>query len=461
MVNISLKTSAKRRTPYATSELNRMTLDEIREHQEVLLQKQLKRAVRNSEYYRRIFKELDVNVNSIKTIKEFRTLPPFMDKGLERESQRRSLENEGHPFGEHLLVKPNEVAFTGTTSGTSGTPTFTYTFTERDIRTMNKYIRNMLEYGGIFKGDRLLFSHSLGVYATSSILFGVREHGVLPIDVDVRAGSDIILKFAQMSRPEGAMMTPSLAEYLVDRAPQLIGQDVGHLGLNALFTVGEIGIGIPEVKQKIETAYKCRVYDYLGEFGFSCDSDKYYGIHAVAPDLVLFGEDLVHPETKQPIQVEDGVVGEVILTELSLEGLPRIRYASGDLVQVFTEPCPGCGFTGPRLKVVGRSDDLLIVKGVNVYPSAIKKVISSFNEMLTGEFRIVLDSAPPRVVPPLLLKVEYQNKIQQTDLVYIEESLKSALHRELRITPDIDWVQAGTIEKQLTKTPLFEKRYEG
>lgn len=461
MVNISVETTGKRRTPYATEALNRFTADEIRSYQEVLLQKQLKRAVRNSDYYRRVFRELDVNVNSIKTLEDYRKLPPFMNKELERESQRRSLENEGHPFGEHLLVTPDRVAFTGTTSGTSGTPTFTYTFTERDIRTMNKYIRNMLEYGGIYKGDRLLFSHSLGIYATSSILFGIREHGVLPIDVDVRAGSDMILKYAQMSRPEGAMMTPSLAEYLVDRAPQLTGQGVGELGLNALFTVGEIGIGIPEIKRKIETAYKCRVYDYLGEFGFSCDSDEYYGIHAVAPDLVLFSEDLVDPETKQPIHVEDGVVGEVILTELSLEGLPRIKYASGDLVQVFTETCPGCGFTGPRLKVVGRSDDLLIVKGVNVYPSAIKKVISSFDEMLTGEFRVVLDSPPPRVVPPLVLKVEHREGVLKTDLGYIEEALKSALHRELRITPDIDWVGAGTIEKQLTKTPLFEKRYEG
>ncbi|WP_039042232.1 phenylacetate--CoA ligase family protein [Sporosarcina sp. ZBG7A] len=461
MVNISIETTRKRRTPYATKELNQFTSEEIRSYQEVLLQKQLKRAVRNSEYYRRIFRELGVNVNSIKTLEDFRKLPPFMNKDLERESQRLSFEKEGHPFGEHLLVKPDQIAFTGTTSGTSGTPTFTYTFTERDIRTMNKYIRNMLEYGGIYKGDRLLFSHSLGIYATSSILFGVREHGVLPIDVDVRAGSDMILKYAQMSRPEGAMMTPSLAEYLVDRAPQLTGQEVGDLGLNALFTVGEIGIGIPEIKRKIETAYKCRVYDYLGEFGFSCDSEEYHGIHAVAPDLVLFSEDLVDPETKQPIQVEDGVVGEVILTELSLEGLPRIRYASGDLVQVFTEQCPGCGFTGPRLKVVGRSDDLLIVKGVNVYPSAIKKVVASFDEMLTGEFRIVLDSPPPRVVPPLVLKVEHREGVQKTDLGYIEDILKSALHRELRITPDIDWVGAGTLKKQLTKTPLFEKCYEG
>lgn len=450
----------KRRVPYANSILNKMSAEEIKEYQEVLLQKQLRRAVRNSSYYRQIFKELSIRPEEIQTLEDFKQLPFFMNKERERESQRRTLEEQGHPFGDHLLCRPDEIAFTGTTSGTSGTPTFTYTYTAEDVQTMNKYISNMLEYGGIYKGDRLLFSHSLGIYATSSILFGVREHGVLPIDVDVRAGSQMIMKYAQMTKPTGAMMTPSLAEHLIDRAPDLIGHGVGSLQLEALFTVGEIGIGIPEIKKKIETAYNCRVYDYLGELGFSCDSDTYHGIHCVAPDLALFTEDLVNPETKKPIEVKNGVVGEVTMTELRINGLPRIKYATGDMVQVLTDPCPGCGFTGHRVKVVGRSDDLLIIKGVNVYPSAIKKVLSKFQSELTGEFRIVLDSPPPRVIPPLMLKIESAVGVTESDLPYIEEKVKHALHQELRVTPSVEWCNPGTLGKQLTKTPLFEKTYE-
>ncbi|SDM36988.1 phenylacetate-CoA ligase [Psychrobacillus sp. OK028] len=449
----------QRRVKYATDKLNKMSAEEIKEYQELLLQKQLRRAVRNSSYYRNIFKDLGIRPEDILTLEDYRELPVFMNKELERESQRRSLEENGHPFGTHLLCRPDEVAFTGTTSGTSGTPTFTYTYTAQDVQTMNEYIRNMLEYGGIYEGDRLLFSHSLGIYATSSILFGVREHGVLPIDVDVRAGSQMILKYTQLTQPNGAMMTPSLAEHLIDKAPTLIGKGVDSFNLQALFTVGEIGIGIPEIKHKIETAYNCRVYDYLGEIGFSCDSDTYYGIHCVSPDLGLFTEDIVDPETRKPIELKNGVVGEVIMTELRIIGLPRIKYATGDLIEVSTEPCPGCGFTGHRVRVVGRSDDLLIVKGVNVYPSAIKNILTKFPSELTGEFRVVLESPPPRVIPPLLLKIEFASGITESDLHYIEEKVLHALHQKLRITPSIEWCKPGTLEKQLTKTSLFERRY--
>jgi phenylacetate-CoA ligase len=269
----------------------------------------------------------------------------------------------------------------------------------------------------------------------------------------------MILKYADMTKPKAAMMTPSLAEHLIEKAPGLIGKTVGELGLNALFTVGEMGIGIPEVKKRIETAYGCRVYDYLGEYGFSCDSDEYYGIHCVAPDLGIFPIDLVDPETKRPIEIKDGVIGEIIGTEFNLKASPRIRFATGDVIQVFTHECPGCGFKGKRVKVLGRSDDMLIIKGANVYPSAIKKVIANFIPDVTGEIRIVLDNPPPRVVPPLKLKVEYGYQLNQRDLQALEERIKNALHTEARLTPEIIWCEAGTLEKALTKTPLFEKNY--
>ncbi|MCM3766953.1 phenylacetate--CoA ligase family protein [Neobacillus niacini] len=444
---------------YTNPMFNQMSEEEIFQYQEQLLQKQLRYVYRNSEFYRKKFNEIGVHPEEIKSIHDFRQLPAFMDKTIERENQKESREKWGHPFGTHLCCSPDEIEFTGTTSGTSGEPTFTYTFTKEDLNFLNRYIAHMLEYGGVFPGDRLLFSHALGIYATSSILWGIRSQGVLPIDVDVRAGSAMILRYADMTKPTAAMMTPSLAEHLIDKASELIGKRVGDLGLKALFTVGEMGIGIPEVKKKIETAYGCRVYDYLGEFGFSCDSDEYYGIHCVAPDLGLFPLDLVDPETKLPIEIRDGVIGEIIATEFNLKASPRIRFATGDVIQVFTHDCPGCGFKGKRFRFLGRSDDMLIIKGANVYPSAIKKVIAKFVPDVTGEIRIVLDNPPPRVVPPLELKVEYGYHFDQRQLLGLEEKIKNALHTEARVTPQIIWCEPGTLEKAMTKTPLFEKNY--
>lgn len=436
-----------------------MNQEQILNEQEKMLKKQLKYVYRNSEYYRKKFEEIGVRPEEITTLEKFYELPTFMNKASERESQQESLERFGHPFGMHLCTSPDQIEFTGTTSGTSGNPTFTYTFTEEDLHFLNRYVAHMLEYGNIHAGERALFSHSLGIYATSSILWGIRSQGVLPIDVDVRGGSNIILKYAQMTKPSALMTTPSLAEYLIDKAAN-DGFDVGDLGLQSIFTVGEIGIGIPEIKNKIESAYGCRVYDYLGEIGFSCDSDEYHGIHCVAPDFNLFPNNLVDPETKKPIEVSDGVIGETIDNELGLKALPRIRYASGDIVQVFTKECPGCGFKGKRIKFIGRSDDMLIIKGANVYPSTIKEVIANFIPHVTGEIRIVLNDRPPRVVPPLVVKIEYGKDTKKDDLEHLEKKIKAALHTEARVTPNIIWCPPNSLGKALTKTPLFEKNYE-
>ena len=108
----------------------------------------------------------------------------------------------------------------------------------------------------------------------------------------------------------------------------------------------------------------------------------------------------------------------------------------------------------------GRADDLLIVKGANVYPSAIKEVIASFIPKVTGEMRIVLDVPPPRVVPPVKIKIEHGEGIQKHQLAELEKQIKGAMSHRVKVNPEIIWVAPNTLEKSLRKTPLFEKAYE-
>jgi len=449
-----------RKVTYNNPVFEKMNDEEIKEYQFYLLKEQLKYVYRNSIYYREKFDKYQIKITDIQSFDDYFKLPFFLDKEKERASQQESLERFGHPFGMHLASSPDDIAFTGTTSGTSGEPTFTYTFTREDLTFMNQFISHMLSYGGIMKGERVFFGHALGVYATSSIIDGIKHHGSLPIDVDIRTGSEAMLSLARLAKPSAMMTTPSLAEYLIDKYEEIYGTSIAELGLEALFTVGEIGIGVPEIKKRIEDAYGCRVYDYLGEIGFSCDSDEYHGVHCSSPELGTFPDELIDPQTLEPLEITDGVIGEVVITEFQLKALPRIRYRSGDLMQVFTKPCPGCGFEGRRVKVVGRADDMLIVKGTNVFPTAIKEVITDFMPKLTGEMRIVLNNPPPRVVPPLILKVEYGRDTTKEAIPQLTEELKRALHNKLRVTPEIEWVAPGTIERALHKTPVFEKRYE-
>ena len=452
-----------KRMRYANPALNLLSEEEIKEYRELKLRNQLKYCYRNSEFYHKKFREIGFHPEDIKTIEDFQKLPVLMDKTSERESQRESMERLGHPFGMHLCCSPDKVLVTATTSGTTGVPTFTYTVSRDDIGFLENTGAYMLQYAGISPGDRVLFCHALGIYATTLILWAIRGAGALPIDVDVRAGTAAILSYAKLTRPSAAMMTPSLAEYLIDKAPEVAGLHVRDFNFKALLTVGEIGIGIPEIKQKIEDAYGCRVYDWIGPIGgtfaFSCDSDQYHGMHCVTPDFDLYPDDLVDPETKEPLAIMDGVIGEAIYTSLDRQACPMVRFSSGDIVQVFTGQCPACGFKGRRLKVVGRSDDMLIVKGTNIYPAAIKKAISGFIPEITGELRIVLDQPPPRVVPPLKIKLEYGPGTDQGGLSGLEARIKKALHEEVRLTPEIIWCSPGTLQKSMAKTPVFEKQY--
>ena len=450
---------------FATEELNKLSAAQIKEYQEKKLGRQLAYCYENSEYYFKKFQDCGATPEDIKTLEDFRKLPIMMTKQDERESQRESLERFGHPFGMHLCAPLDSLEMTSTTSGTSGTPTFTYTFSKRDLNgPVADLWAFMFRAANIKPGDRVLFAYALGIYATSMLLWGIRKMGALPIDVDVRGGADAILQFAQLTKPVSFATTPSLAEYMINKAPVSIGKKVGELGFDSLLLCGEPGPGIPEVKERLESAYGARVYDYwapggLG-FGLSCNSEAYHGLHCYAPDYNLFQDDLIDPSTREPIDSVDGAIGEAVHTSLDRDACPIIKYAYGDIVQVITGKCPECGFSGKRLKFVGRSDDMLIVKGSNVYPAAIQEIVNSFSPRVTGAMKIVLEEQPPRVVPPLKIKVEYAEALDQNQLTDLEKEIKSACSHSIKINPQIIWVPPNTFEKSLRKTSPFEKTYE-
>jgi phenylacetate-CoA ligase len=132
-----------------------------------------------------------------------------------------------------------------------------------------------------------------------------------------------------------------------------------------------------------------------------------------------------------------------------------LKWRPGDLAEVFTERCP-CGFRGVRYHLLGRVDDMLIVKGVNVFPSAIKGVIERFFPRTTGHFRIVLDAPPPRVTPPLRLRIESGDGIPASEHAGLAETLAAAMHAELKIRPSIEVLPAGTLPRSEQKSKLVE-----
>jgi phenylacetate-CoA ligase len=446
-------------------QLNRMSQEEIRHYQEEKLRRQLKYCYERSEFYRAKFDNAGARPEDIKTIEDLRRLPVFMVKDDERRSAQESLERFGHPFGMHLCAPVEDLYLTGTTSGTTGIPTFSYTFTEKDINFIGRQLGHRISWAGVGKGDRVVFFFALGIYATTMTLWGLRGLGALPIDIDARAGTDLLLQFIELTRPTYLACTPSLAEFLIEKAPKTVGKQVREFNLKGLLTTGEIGIAIPEIKKKLEAQYGCRAFDYWSPcgncMGISCDSEEYHGLHATAPDVCTSYDDLIDPITKEPVNSDlDGAVGEMVHTSLEREACPAVKYAYGDVVQIFTKECPGCGFRGKRAKLIGRADDMLIVKGVNVYPAAIKDIVTGFIPDVTGEMRIVLDSPPPRVIPPIKLKIEHGKHLGQHELEGLGERIASELHSKIKIRPSIRFVPPGSLPRETRKTPVFEKQYE-
>ena len=357
-----------------------------------------------------------------------------------------------------MPVSVDDLDYMATTTGTTGTPT-PYPLTNFDINELwgEAMVRGAWR-AGLRSNDRMLFCFALSmVIAGVTLMMGLQKLGCLAIPVGAEAKSERILLMQKLFRGTFYVGTPSLAEYLIEQAPKVLQQEVGDLGFKALILGGEPGAGIPAVKQKLENAYGCRIFDAGAGFGFSCDHEEYQGMHWVAEDLVYY--ELVDPETKAPIPMEDGAKGEAVFTMLVGDGFVWMRQSMGDIHQVFTEPCP-CGRTGFRYKVIGRADDMLKVKGVMVYPSHIKGVINEFVPRVTGELRIVLDEKPPRVVPPLKIRVEHAQGVAGAELETLEQEIVATMSRRLKISPRILWAEPGSLERSHYKGQVFEKAYE-
>ncbi len=182
-------------------------------------------------------------------------------------------------------------------------------------------------------------------------------------------------------------------------------------------------------------------------------------MHWIGDDVVYY--ELVDPDTGKNVPLEDGNTGLGVFTTLTAQGgaLSGLRLTMGDVHQVFTSPCP-CGLSGFRYKIVGRTDDMLKIKGVMVYPAQIKDVVESFAPRTTGAFRILLDEPPPRVVPPVKLKIEFGKDVGGEDLEQLNKEVEEKMHQAVKIRPKIEWIEPETLERSVMKTVVWDGLYE-
>ena len=434
-----------------------MSPEETEKVQLEKMRKQLRYVYDASAYFRDRIDSAGIVPEKLKSLEEIQKIPRFT-KDDHRLSQEASMKQLGHPYGLHLCAPADKVVSISATSGTSGLPTF-YAFTRRDLETNGECTARMLWVAGVRPGDAVILGFALSMFVGGvPMAIGIQYMGATAVPVGAEAGTRRFLEFTNLVRPKAMVLTPSFAEYLAEKCPEILNKEIRDLGISSLICGGEAGAGDPAVRARLSEAYGgAKVYDIIGgAYGYMAVSCDYHqGQHIVTPDYEY--QELVDPDTKQPVKIEDGAIGSMVHTSLDWEGAPSVRYDLGDITQIFTSPCP-CGITGWRQKVLGRADDMLIVKGINVYPTAVKNLVTEFFPRTTGEIRVVIDQPGPKVPAPLEIKVEHGKSEQ--DLPKLKKEIEERLTDVLRFKADVKLVPDGTLERTVTKTKLVEKRYE-
>jgi phenylacetate-CoA ligase len=189
----------------------------------------------------------------------------------------------------------------------------------------------------------------------------------------------------------------------------------------------------------------------IGDIGVSLwgECEHQDGMHLGAHGFVH--PELIDPDRGDAIPMEDGATGELVLTHLQHQAAPLLRFRTRDHVRVKTSPCP-CGRGGPRIRCIGRTDDMLIVRGVNVFPSAIREVVNEFRPDVSGHIRIKPASPGVKQEPPLPVVVE------AVDKPGIADAIRERIRAVLVVQTEIVVVPPGTLERSDYKARLVEVR---
>lgn len=428
----------------------------LRARQLELLRGQVAYCNATSRFYARVFREHGIQADRITSVESWGHLPVLLDKARVRECQDESLGLDRHAFGTHLCAPLEEVVSVYSTSGTTGVPTF-YCFTQNDLAAHAEMVKRVMWRTGLRRGDSILWGFGLGGFVATSLLPVMVQLGVRVIPVGAEAGTDRVVQFARLTRPTTLIGSPSFLLHLIESVPAHTGKPVSSLGFRRLITGSEPGAGLPDIRRRILEAYDAPLYDFYGpanQFAFvACGTDEYHGMHAVGGDFGIW-DQLVDPTTGEPVELRDGAVGNMVLTEISREAAPYLRYAMNDIIEVLLGDCP-CGLKGPRIRVVGRADDMLIVKGVNIFPSAIQNIVAEFVPDVTGAMRIDLDRPPPLVTPPMLLKVEHATQLSPAEMENLSTRIELRVRTMLNVRPKVELVPPSTLGRSMRKTALL------
>ena len=358
-----------------------------------------------------------------------------------------------NPIGTHLCAAPSELVRIYSTSGTTGAPSY-IPLTARDVDDWVTGSSRSYAASGIAAGQRIVSTYNAGPFVAGAALASFERIGLTHIPLGT-GNSERLLLAVELLRPDAVVLTPSYAAYLIERAAER-GLDLRKSNVRRVLVAGEPGGGEPAFRAKLEEGWGATVTEAMGigDIGVSlwgeCEAQN--GMHLGARGFVH--AEVIEPSTGAGVELEDGAAGELVLTHLRHRAAPLLRFRTRDHVEVRVSPCP-CGRTGPRIRCVGRTDDMLIVRGVNVFPSAIREVVGAFAPELSGHILVKPVTAGVKQEPPLPVNVELGQG--RTADVALAQAVRDRLRNVLVVDTRVDLVPWGTLQRSEYKSKLVER----
>jgi phenylacetate-CoA ligase len=378
---------------------------------------------------------------------EIRRLP------LTDKDELRATRTADNPIGAHFCARPSEIVRIYSTSGTTGSPSYV-PLTADDLE--NWVVASARSYAasGITAGQRLVSTYNAGPFVAGAALAAFERIGLCHIPVGI-GNTERLMGAVELLKPDAVVLTPSYAAYLVEWAAE---RDV-HLresSVERVLVAGEPGGGEAAFRAKLEAGWGAKVTEVMGigDIGVSLwgECEEQEGMHLGARGFVH--AELIEPGSGESVAIEDGAAGELVLTHLRHRAAPLLRFRTRDHVIVRAGPCR-CGRTGPRVRCIGRTDDMLIVRGVNVFPSAIREVVGGFAPDVSGYILVTPEAPGVKQEPPLPLLVELSPGSRGDDS--LAEAIRERLRNVLVVQTRVELVPSGTLQRSEYKSILVER----
>lgn len=358
-----------------------------------------------------------------------------------------------NPIGSHLCAAPSEIVRIYSTSGTTGTPAYV-PLTAGDLENWVTASARSYAASGVAAGQRIVSTYNVGPFVAGAALAAFERIGLSHIPVGT-GNTERLMQAVELLRPEAVVLTPSYAAYLVEWAAER-GIDLAGSSVERVLVAGEPGGGEPSFRAKLEAGWGAKVTEAMGvgDIGVSLwgECEEQDGMHLGARGFVH--AEVIDPETGVALEPADGATGELVLTHLRHRAAPLLRFRTRDHVELRTSPCR-CGRTAPRLRCIGRTDDMLIVRGVNVFPTAVREVVTAFAPAVSGHVVVKPQSPGVKQEPPLPVVVELARGTAPDPL--LAQSIRERLRDVLVVQTRVDLVPWGSLRRSEYKSTLVER----